>query len=500
MSHSRGSQIAVLAPRSKLYRGPFGRLFSNLEPWAPGGVPPGKLESHFTKVGNELMTERPGAKPDELTDKKTIKALDKEFGAKDVPAGYTYFGQFVDHDITFDPTPLSARSIDPNGLDNFRTPRLDLDNVYGTGPDDQPYMYDECKQKFIIGKIKDTELLDLPRNANGRAIIGDMRNDENSIVAQTQLAFLLAHNCLVERAKKAYMANPFSAARKTLTWLYQWVVWNDFLSRVTTKKVWDEALKKKDSPAGLMQWETGFDNIYQWNNTPFMPIEFSVAAYRFGHSMVRNSYQTNFSHNNLDSIPIFNNVSGSKTKKEVDLRGFRPLVPENTIQWDWFLQMKTSQDGFPQMSRKIDTRLSNALLFLAENDGKPSSFDNKLAARNLLRSVKMELPSGSDVAKTLGVFDKKLLAKSEPDALWFYVLKEAEKSKGKLGVLGSTIVCSVFAGLLKGDPSSWVNLDPAWHPDNDPLLKPKEDNVDGSDWGLPSIIRLSGLPTNKDEF
>ena len=60
-----------------------------------------------------------------------------------IPSGYTYLGQFIDHDITFDPVSSLQRQNDPDALHNFRTPRFDLDSVYGRGPADQPYMYDE---------------------------------------------------------------------------------------------------------------------------------------------------------------------------------------------------------------------------------------------------------------------------------------------------------------------------------------------------------------------
>jgi hypothetical protein len=70
-----------------------------------------------------------------------------------VPAGYTYFGQFIDHDITFDPTPLSDKDIDVSALVDFRSPALDLDSVYGRGPDDQPSMYDGLKLRVGNGSI-----------------------------------------------------------------------------------------------------------------------------------------------------------------------------------------------------------------------------------------------------------------------------------------------------------------------------------------------------------
>ena len=55
-----------------------------------------------------------------------------------IPAGFTYLGQFVDHDITLDLTSLADKEKDPLGIENFRTPSLDLDCVYGLGPGRQP--------------------------------------------------------------------------------------------------------------------------------------------------------------------------------------------------------------------------------------------------------------------------------------------------------------------------------------------------------------------------
>ena len=64
-----------------------------------------------------------------------------------IPAGFTYLGQFIDHDITFDPTSQLQKVNDPDALVNFRTPRLDLDSLYGAGPADQPYLYEWCGRR-----------------------------------------------------------------------------------------------------------------------------------------------------------------------------------------------------------------------------------------------------------------------------------------------------------------------------------------------------------------
>src|SRR6185295_18627424 len=69
-----------------------------------------------------------------------------------VPAGFTYFGQFIDHDITFDPTALQELLVDPLALENFRTPMLDLDSLYGAGPAANPHLYQRgTSDLFLIG-------------------------------------------------------------------------------------------------------------------------------------------------------------------------------------------------------------------------------------------------------------------------------------------------------------------------------------------------------------
>ena len=119
-------------------------------------------------------------------------------------SGYTYLGQFIDHDITFDPTSNIQRRNDPLALLNFRTPRFDLDSVYGGGRADQPFLYDwsggkDAGVRLLLDRDGDGTFAteDLPRNRQGRALIGDARNDENAIVAQLHLLFIRFHNKIV---------------------------------------------------------------------------------------------------------------------------------------------------------------------------------------------------------------------------------------------------------------------------------------------------------------
>ncbi len=505
MSHGK-QNTDIVAPISTFYGGKYGRLFPDLPPWKPDGVSDDQLETYFLDIAKKYMVRSGNAEP-------TIDILGQR-NPSSIPAGYTYFGQFVDHDITFDITPLSESEVDPNKLRNFRTPRFDLDCIYGSGPDDQPYLYQHDEKGRFTGKlltgefISPTGINDLQRNSEGRAIIGAMRNDESAFVAQFQLAFIRAHNKLVYRAKEKGLANTgaeaFLMASRTLRWLYQWVVWHDFVKRISDNQIHESSLRLNNSVGGLTSWQLGLEDVYDWKKQPFMPIEFSVAAYRFGHSMARKDYQTNEARltgtENGDRFPLFN-----FSDKEQDLSGFRPLAAKRLIQWNWFLEMKPDAGtGFPQPADPIDTKLSDALSKLPDGGGDPHSILSVLAARNLVRGVRMKLPSGPDVARKLG-FQPIKISKKEPRALWYYILKEAEtlsdtKTAGfKLGQVGSTIVCATFAGLLKGDQRSWINIQPTWTPDRDPLLD-HDYNKDPGDWTLASIIRMSGLPVARDSF
>ena len=380
--------------------------------------------------------------------------------SRSIPAGFTYLAQFVDHDITFDATPLLDRETDPHALVNFRTPRLDLDSVYGAGPVVQPYLYDwdaePAGTKMLLGDR------DLPRNDPGRALIGDARNDENAIIAQLHLLFLRFHNAVAD-----HLAGPdLAAIQQVVRRHYQWIVVDELLPKLVGRDAVDRALREHahDQPG----------------ERPFIPVEFSAAAYRFGHSMVRNEYGLRRHPPGKDSEPPSSIFPA--------LQGFRPLTAARRLDWERFFKLP-GHGLEAQASAGIDTAIAAPLYQLPE--GEP-----RLPRRNLLRGHALELPSGQGVACALGVpalppealriddtvaeRSREVLLRSTP--LWYYVLAEAERDPDqRLGPVGGAIVADVLAGLLHADPGAFVR-EPDW--------RPRELGTDGR-FGMADLIAIA---------
>lgn len=461
-----------------------------------------------------------------------------------IPAGYTYFGQFVNHDLSFDPTPVSDAELDEHALVDFRTPALDLDNIYGRGPDDQPYVYtgfkvaDKRTMRLRVGRpvqssgakvgtkndlfrLIDTAKLDFNDDRDGVAVIGDQRNDENRIVAQIHSALVAFHNKVVadQALLTAFGADLssddawFRAAAKIVRWHYQWVVVHDFLDRVCQPGTKDEVLNAGGVPRlpHYHRPEASF---------AYMPVEFSAAAFRFGHSMVREGYALNqYVGAGAERIPIF-------SYNTINMAGFSGALPNFWgADWGYFLDGDLEpkvRPGFqvPQRSYRIDALLADPLADLPQYQRDGSPFVN-LAFRNLERGQMLDLPSGQDVARALGVmpmtddvlwdagsmlldvtqFDtdqrtafelvRSRRAKIKADwvdgsnaplkgsaPLWYYILREAEHygftrdpheigvglGGQHLGPVGSAIVAQTLIGLLWYDRGSFLHASPAFQP------------------------------------
>ena len=478
------------ATRSPLSQGRFGRMFRNLTPAKFGPNDVDNIANLAALADNMVGDfDPPKDGPD-----------GEESG---IPALYTYFGQFIDHDITFDPVSSLTKQQDPDGLVDFRTPALDLDNLYGRGPNDQPYMYDSSG-KFLLGDALTgtgvSNASDLPR-FKGRALIGDPRNDENSIVSQFQALMLRFHNRMVDDNDGL----SFEAVQQRVRFHYQYVVLNDFLPRIVTASVLNDLRTGGHYDRSRLAY-------YHWKTYPFMPVEFSVAAYRLGHSMIRPGYRLNDADNML--LQIFPDPNNPDTNA---LTGFRAMGPGRAIDWGRFIDIDTRAYGVEddstnaankrrlQFAYRIDTSLVDPLRRLPpEVASNPSS----LALRNLERSWRLGLPSGQAVAKAMHLTpltDEQIVigrAVDNPDPvgdpqvqiasiangvfkgncpLWTYILAEARQfqtavtipatgapaggiNTPQLGPVGGRIVAEVFLGMMFGDASSVLSLDPNWAP------------------------------------
>jgi hypothetical protein len=441
VGNPRGSDIAKRFGRDREAR--FGLMFKRL----PAFTPPDALLIALAAQMND------GKAP--LDD---VKNSDSDFDNPGIPAGYVYFGQFVDHDMTHDTTPLNLQQQDPSGVTNFDSPRFDLESVYGKGPTGSPELYDSARPGYLLVNAHD-ELFDLPRDTVGAAYLGDPRNDENLIVAQLQVAFLRMHNKLMDQG------NTFAQAQQTLRWHFQWLIVHDYLPRIVGADVVSALLRRR--AAGKIEF-TG--TYYKPRNTlkPYMPVEYSVAAYRFGHSMIRAEYEVQEGH----TVPIFG------PDDHEDLRGNRQIPHNLWIDWNYFFEIPGMDPPDDRnMSRRIDSQLSMPLASLPSTVvAHTAGAIIALAERNLLRGKQLGLPAGQDVAKAMKVIPltNDELGLTDPGwkgkaPLWFYVLKEAElRQQGlKLGPVGSRIVAEVILGILACDPGSYFNANPAFDPGAD---------------------------------
>jgi hypothetical protein len=473
MSHGNADN-GVTTPRSTFYeQGRFGRMFPTLPPFA-ADTP--TIRQALVEIGQpgRLMDAQ-----DDLSD--PISLITDPAKSQHNPnnptntAGFTFLGQFLDHDMTFDPTSSLARRQDPESIRNFRIPALDLDSVYGGGPGVSPHLYDQSvdggRTTMLVEEIPGSAARtcdgqprhDLPRNSQNVALIADPRNDENLIVSQIQLAFLRFHNAVLADVKAdlgaAYtLEEIFAEAQRVVRWHYQWMVVHEFLPKTIGPAMTDKILSKGRK-------------FYNWRNDPYIPVEFSVAAYRFGHSQIRPSYRGNFGTSATDPGQQFFGLvfkPGDPNPADPDdLRG-RCRAPRRFIDWQTFFDFG---DGRVRPNKMIDTSLSSILFHLmGQSTGTPDS----LAIRNLLRNLTMKVPSGQSVAKAmklpvLAPTDLADLAPHHLDErtpLWFYVLREAQVKAGgqHLGPVGGRIVGEVILGLIEGDSQSYLTQDPTWTP------------------------------------
>ncbi len=383
------------------------------------------------------------------------------------PVAVTYFGQFVDHDLTGDATPLrEAGSCEPSHVTNHRTPWLDLDHLYGDGPGSlrHGHLYASDGASFRLGYSPfGGEPFDVPCLADGAPALVEERNGENLIVRQVHAMFLKLHNRAVDALPIALPpAERFDRARDRVRWQYQWLVRNWFLKEVCDPLVYEAVVVNGQR---LIDWQQdGFS----------IPVEFAVGAMRFGHSMVRDGYT-------LNNLPAEGGGSGFVPLGDLFGLSHIGLLPPR-LKVDWAL---LSRRG----AMAIDTAMVAPLFQLPDDHldlyvrGPIPHPPRSLALRTLLRGAAMHLPTGQQIRQAFKIArpisPTSPLYKEDPwqhlgrvnltgdTPLWYYVLIEAQLDRHGcgLGEVGSRLVAEVIEGSLEMDAGSYVRRQPrGWEP------------------------------------
>lgn len=460
---------------------------------------------------------------------ETMRADSDDLRFSDIPAGYTYFGQFVAHDMAFFDLgvrhpehpqsscdfrnltePLGQKSFEI--LKNKRSSQLQLDSIYEAAEflDDAAHLrVGQCTRSTVAHDVlpNDAELddfHDVPRvpvdagpDERCDPLIGDPRNDNNLIVSQLHVAFLRAHNALVDQERGSAPVQPkhFTAARTRLRQLYHHVLIDDFLKTIADENIVNEVLQKPIGDADA----PGF----------CLPLEFTAAAFRFGHAMIRNTYYYN------DRLPLVS-FNALIPRNQMRAEGNpTPTLPKSKImQWKRFVARRNGsiQTDNPNFARLIGPTLVMPLFKVLDENGQPTHCEVNLATMDLLRGYMLRLPTGQAIADELlargrnirklenhevleaAVSNKQrtILRDAGFDAktpLWFYILAEAKQLGGgnKLGPVGSAIVAEVLIAFVRSSA--------------DPILPKAGSNDVGfippettsGEFKLPDLLRLAGV-------
>lgn len=454
-----------------------------------------------------------------------------------LPAAYTYFGQFLNHDIsapeTDDATPDLAPagiigSAEPPGL--AATTRADpasilsslinqhhaplmLDSLYADGPDspdpEVAALYAPDGKRFRIAttsRLPDSHFADLgldparvvhasgaadmPR-LGGIALIADRRNDGNLILSQLHLAMMLAHNRAVDAidSRKTDRADCFHAARRLVTLHYHWLILQDFLPRLLSQKVLTQP---------LTDWTS------RLNAGGEVPMEFTTAAYRFGHSLVGRNYDfnANFGQDGrmapaASLMDLFNFTSQNNMAQSA---GAPPIhLPDHwVIEWERL----TREPSPPQVNEtahgraeRIDLHFAPDMLNVAGEAMVPEH--GSILFRNLMRGFHRRMPFGQQLADACGIprlmpdqlraamprylstagedtspaAAAERLGLIEETPAWLYLICESDVMEDgtRLGPTASTIIADTMVGLMRANPASLLGEAAGWHPKESPL-------------------------------
>jgi Animal haem peroxidase len=413
-----------------------------------------------------------------------------------LPSEYTYLGQFVDHNLDFDETNEPTVPLNANTLTNYESFRFDLNNVFGAGPTVDPQLYGPNNVLLVQGTLGTPQadgaptvtngnpngMFDLDRNAQGVADLVEPRDDENQIISQIHAAFVAFYNDFVAKG------DSYQQARQLTEDYYQEIVLTDLLPAYVGQDTINKYLTHNSHRGYSL-------STPQFPQASFTPIEFSVGAYRFGHSLVRQIYHINDIEPEIgdddNNVPIFD----LPVFQTGDLTGGGQLPGSTTadpaghqIFWRYFIPAINAEqeaDGLPatevndaspngdtgdNYARKTQTSVVPALFNLPASTiaGCTDAADpvcngsGVLLSRDFARGNYDGLASGQAIAKALGcpVISARSINPTKDQVfntatpLLYYVLAEAQQANKTLGCVGSSIIAQTFLRALWDTPNS----------------------------------------------
>ncbi len=430
----------------------------------------------------------------------------------DIPVAYTYFGQFVFHDITHWKSPAGDG---PRA--GLRDAALDLDSVLGFEPSASPHGAGPLPVGLTARDPRGCAFAaDLPRNACGAPLIADGRNDDNLALAQVHVALTAFCNAVLAAVGPRGRAAALAAEH------VQAVVLTDYLPRVADQDVWRDVMEN----GRAIVWPDGAAG-----GPPFqVPLEFAAACGRFGHSMVKHRYDWNAHHPGAGASAFWESTYSSNA------------YPMRMLDWSWVTDWarllpaegKVAEGvggRWPLRAAALSSRLAAPLKRMPEaalppgGPGQPPLSAN-LATRSLERAHSLRLATGQAAVRRM---NERLVALGRPTApllsrddilagegddaraalaaegpagirlcdetpMWLYVLKEAEAQQGgrRLGAFGSRIVAeTLHAAIEAASPSILAGAhglaEGGWRPD--PRLRPSRPDR----YALRDLVAFAGL-------
>lgn len=398
-----------------------------------------------------------------------------------IPAAYTYLGQFIAHDMTH----MSAYA-DYGKEINLRSHALDLDSLFGAIPPEGKVSGEvKCTDGVCIGQTSAGRYEDLPRSATGFPCIADPRNDNNLAVAQLTVAMMKFHQRVCELTKGCSSEEQRTITRRHV----QSVVLHDYLPRIIDPDVYCDVMHHGGRKVIFPTDEYGgstLPGLFQ------VPVEFAAACFRFGHSMVRHQY---------DWTDYLKGQGASWIRRMVHLgfikEGVANLKDDWVVDWQYLLGNDPSTQP-ERFSLSIQSQISGDLTQFSLMDKAwidPTMFDRlsqpslSLAELSLLRGNDLALTSGERLRDLFA--DKldqgSLIPKITPQQmfaivkprlrdgedeilqqiecrtpLWFYTLREAELHGhlGRLGPVASRVVMeTVHASICASGPDNLFSDD-----------------------------------------